>query len=435
MHSKSAGALLLGVLLLAPIVFADEGEDQAKVTAPVANVRFEPNDGSAVVVQTKAGQILRFLQEEGDWILVDVQGKRGYVPRTLVQIIPKVLEPPAEGAGPSIDHKPIECIVAEQFPKLDAGFLPKDIARGRVYFRAVGQTHWYWVAMTAEAGRYAAVLPKPKKDTKKIDYYVEGLDKASLEGRTKDYEPEVVLNKEQCSRKIAAKGLQTARVLVGGDPGLAAVPAGFEALNVVAAAVGTTVGTTAAAAAGGHAVAIIAGGVAVAGGATAVVVATKKSCTSKGFTFKINYGFTGNIMCSDRNAVQQAYQIDNETCSPLTVTALSVSYAFAGQCTGSVPRTENLQLNGATTIQQGQTATIRTGAPPGQAATFCCVNGHCGQPATCTVMESFNVKTSAGSASLSNSITVSQSGTNCPSCPVSKADSASGPMCFVGDHP
>ena len=41
--------------------------------------------------------------------------------------------------GVTIDHKAIGCIVAEQYPKMSACFLPApNLARGRVQFRAGG---------------------------------------------------------------------------------------------------------------------------------------------------------------------------------------------------------------------------------------------------------------------------------------------------------
>jgi hypothetical protein len=52
--------------------------------------------------------------------------------------------------------------------------------------------------MSPEKDRYAAVLPKPKKESQKIDYYVDGLTKESVDGRTQDYTPAVVTSKSQC---------------------------------------------------------------------------------------------------------------------------------------------------------------------------------------------------------------------------------------------
>jgi hypothetical protein len=440
MRSTCVGrwAGLFAFLLVAhpSLAAADQSGPQVRVIGPIANVRDQATDAAAVVFQAKSGDALRLVQNQGDWILIETAaGKRGYVFHTLVEILPTAAAAaPAEG-GPGIDHTPIECIVAEQYPKLDAGFQPPDVARARVYFKAASSIHWYWVAMTVEAGRFIGILPKPKKETHQIDYYVEGLDKASQEGRTKDYAPAVVPSKEDCRKKAMAPTVSSAQVVVGGEAGAAAVPAGFEAAGLAVAAVAA--GAGAGAAAGGHAALFIAGGVAVAGGTTAII-ATHHSgpppCTPNGFTFTINYGFTGTFACSKTNGTQQSYTVTNNTCSRLTVQSLGVSYAFQGLCTGSVPRTENLILNGATTIAPGTTAVIRTGAPVGQARTFCCPNPPCA-PATCTVNESFALNTSAGTQTLTNTFTVNESGTDCPGCALPHADANEPPMCFVGEHP
>ena len=55
---------------------------------------------------------------------------------------------PVSGADPIVEHNPVDCMVAERYPLLPACFRPNDqVARGRVYFKAEGQTSWYFVEM------------------------------------------------------------------------------------------------------------------------------------------------------------------------------------------------------------------------------------------------------------------------------------------------
>jgi hypothetical protein len=164
--------------------------------------------------------------------------------------------------GVTIDHKAVGCIVAEQYPKMSACFVPApNLARSRVYFRAGGTPHWYFVDGKQEVPCYGFVLPKPKKTIKKIDYYVEGLDRSGGEGRTAEYNPDVVPSAAQCRKDVpAAPFLTRATVVVGATPGAPAVIPGFSGF-VGAAAGGLSTGAV---------VGIVAGGAAVAGTAVAI---------------------------------------------------------------------------------------------------------------------------------------------------------------------
>src|SRR5687767_4539010 len=82
----------------------------------------------------------------------------------------------AANAPVAIDHDALSCIVAGQFSSIQARFSPPgEVARARVYFRADGVSHWYYVVMQPDAEAYAGLLPKAKPETKAVHYYVEGL--------------------------------------------------------------------------------------------------------------------------------------------------------------------------------------------------------------------------------------------------------------------
>ncbi len=145
--------------------------------------------------------------------------------------------PGLHAQGPVIQHAPVGCVVAEQFSRIDARVSPADrISRSRVYFRASGTTAWYFVAMTAEAGVQRAVLPRPEKKTKAIDYYVEVLDGSLAGGRTAEFTPRVVPWAGFCkSASGVAATATTARLAIGAEPGSPAIPIGFMRSSLVTA--------------------------------------------------------------------------------------------------------------------------------------------------------------------------------------------------------
>jgi hypothetical protein len=158
--------------------------------------------------------------------------------------------------GVTIDHKAVGCIVAEQYPKMSACFVPTALARSRVYFRAGGTPHWYFVDGRPDMPCVGYVLPKPKRTIKFVDYYVEGMSTTGGEGRTTEYNPIVVVRESECKRDVpVAPFLTRATVVVGATPGAPAIIPGFTGL-AGAAAGGLSTGAV---------VGIVAGGAAVAG--------------------------------------------------------------------------------------------------------------------------------------------------------------------------
>lgn len=185
----------------------------------------------------------------------------------------------AAAQGPMIDHAGAGCVVARKFPVLEARISPADrVARARVYFRAAGRLHWYFVEMTGRDGVFAGTLPRPRKGTARIEYYIEATDTSAASSRTADQASPVVGSAAECSRLPVMAGVAgEPTIAVGAPSGAPVVPAGFEANGVVAAgagAAGAAVAATVAAGAGGGGIgtaALVVGGVVVAGGAAAAV--------------------------------------------------------------------------------------------------------------------------------------------------------------------
>lgn len=159
----------------------------------------------------------------------------------------------AAQGGVVIEHKAVECIVAEKFPKMNSCFTPNsDVARARVYFRPEGVQSWYYVEMKSDAPCMAGILPRPRKDLvgKHVEYYLQVSDRSFNESRTSEYAPVVVGNEQECKDKPIAPFLSKASVEV--FPGL---PAGFAAGGLGAVPV---VGAAAGVAAAGAGVAVAA---------------------------------------------------------------------------------------------------------------------------------------------------------------------------------
>jgi hypothetical protein len=168
------------------------------------------------------------------------------------RLVPAVLAfsfgvlPALHAQGPAIDHKPVGCIVAGNFPKLNACFSPASaVARARIYFKGTAPTmgpHWYWVEFKSDSPCFVAILPKPMKTMTGMSYYVEVADKQFREARNADQSVKIVPDAGGCDKDIPVAGwVQNASVVVGGPAGASTIPLGFSGAGVVG--VGGGVGT------------------------------------------------------------------------------------------------------------------------------------------------------------------------------------------------
>jgi hypothetical protein len=205
----------------------------------------------------------------------------------LAVVVSLVASLPSAAEGPAIDHQPLGCVVAGRFPRLEARLAPAEsIARARVQFQPQGVRYWYGVDMTASAGVFSAVLPRPKKSLASYRYYIEVTDTALGTTRTAEYTTTVAAGAGACADAKEAEGAASGVVKLHVPAGAPTVPGGFSANGVVAAGTGAAVagvavaaGATTAVAAGGgiSAAALVIGGVAVAGAGAAVAVTQGRS--------------------------------------------------------------------------------------------------------------------------------------------------------------
>lgn len=166
----------------------------------------------------------------------------------------------ADGNGPVIDHRPVTCLVAGTFPRLDARFEAIDhVARARVRFRPSGGAHWYSVAMTRRGDAYVGVLPRPTPRLHAVDYYIEATATDFSEGRTPEQTAVVVAGAGACrDRSVAAAEVAAGTIAVDSSAGAPVVPEGFTGIGSTAA----TAAAAGAAAGGGATTLVIIGAVA-----------------------------------------------------------------------------------------------------------------------------------------------------------------------------
>jgi hypothetical protein len=140
--------------------------------------------------------------------------------------------PDVAPSSTEIHHDPVGCMVAGQFPLLDAQIEPAaSVARARVYFKATGSDNWYYVEMTpAEAG-FVGKLPRPKLEASPIAYYLQATTTEFGEAQTPEVSAIVVVDPKDCpeDKKVAAIGPPGEVTVFSAATGAALAPVGFAA--------------------------------------------------------------------------------------------------------------------------------------------------------------------------------------------------------------
>jgi hypothetical protein len=366
----------------------------------------------------------------------------------------------------TIVHKGVSCLAADVYPRLEACLDPAaEVARARVQFRAVGTPHWYFVDMKAEGACHRGTLPRPLESTTAVEYYVEAVSRSFLQTRTGEYRPRVAASREQCGTEPMPTAVGSATVTVGAAAaGAPALPPGFSANGLVAAAAGASVAAPVASAPAHKAspagspspeaappgggggggfptrLAVVAGVLAVGGGAAAYAATRGEDllkvdndgdgfteeqgdCNDTdpsikpdgGFDFRVEFAYgNGSVVnCAARNAAQQNYRLTNNACETLVVERLSFAQTVAAPCTGSNNGTLALA---ADRVGPGETVTIRQGAAPGTVAPLCCPAYPCNQQ-PCIFNIIYTLVTSAGNRDRTNTYVVTDgTGRDCALC-------------------
>ena len=319
--------------LLITLIAALASAEPATITAISANLRSGAGTSHPVVATLKRGARVEILETSGEWYRVRAAdgGATGWVSARLVQKGAAGASAPAAAPAPvtaaparsgpaaasgggraSIEHRQVGCLVAEEFAKVEACITPAEsAARTQVHFRASEKSPWYSVDMRSDGKCLSAVLPKPKKTTKQIQYFIYSLDRQFTElsrpegAPATSFAPKVVEAKGQCGSDgmFGSVGSSARQVVVSvaRSPGGKLVEgaasalgsptevAGFSADGIVpgqastassgsgsgaagTAAAGAAGAGAGAAAGGGVPIVLVAAGGAVAAGAAVVVV-------------------------------------------------------------------------------------------------------------------------------------------------------------------
>jgi hypothetical protein len=175
--------------------------------------------------------------------------------------MPALPDPAAPVTATTILHDPIGCMIAGQFPLVNARIEPAaSVARARVYFRSVQSPNWFYVEMTpAEGGvGFSGKLPRPKLEASPVTYYIQATTTEFGDAQIGEVESIVVTDAGECEeRAIAPIGGPGEVTVFSAATGAAIAPAGFAAGGLA-----LTVGT----------IALLLGGAAAAGITAAVTV-------------------------------------------------------------------------------------------------------------------------------------------------------------------
>jgi hypothetical protein len=168
-----------------------------------------------------------------------------------------------------ITHGGVDCVVAGQFPVIQAALVPPgEVARARVFFHGRGAASWYYVEMKSKGGAtFEGVLPQPLATLDGIEYYIETLASGFDQRRSREFSADVITGSEACPAgrtKATMVSSVPSAIVVGAPEGASAVPPGFARIGLASAgggvSTGVLVGVGAAAAAGGIAVVATSGG-------------------------------------------------------------------------------------------------------------------------------------------------------------------------------
>lgn len=352
--------------------------------------------------------------------------------------------PGALVAAVTIDHGAVGCVVAEKFPRFEARFDPAaEVSRARVHFRPAGGAHWYSVTMKAEAGVFAAAIPKPRPTLLRIDYYIEATDRAFGTARTAEFSPVVESGTLACREKPAAGALGSASVLMEAPAGAPPIPLGFSPDGVVstpssapaaeagpAASSGT--GTTAVPAvgrSGGHGKALLIGGgaaVAVGVGVAAAGGSSPSSSSGGGSSPTSGGGSSAPCVASPITAslssvssptrcgqpIAAGIVVKNGACVPITIRSIQLTQTATAATFCSAQVATYTYAPTVSTVGAGQTVTVLnyTSQP------FCCTGGACPGVSSCPYDEAFVVQTSEGPVSAGSVPLVVSFDPSCPIC-------------------
>jgi hypothetical protein len=140
--------------------------------------------------------------------------------------------PPAEGGPLSISHEAVGCMIAGEFPLIDARVEPAaNVARVRLMFKGAQSTEYFFVEFGALEGMFVAKMPKPTAAASPVSYYIQAVSTDGIEVQSPEVNSDVVESADQCppDTKVAAVGPAGEVTVFSAATGSAVKPIGFAA--------------------------------------------------------------------------------------------------------------------------------------------------------------------------------------------------------------
>ena len=113
-------------------------------------------------------------------------------------------------AGIGIVLPPLKCVVADEFPQIEAVITPP-ASTARFYFKGAGDPEYYFVDMLPKVGRFVAQLPKPKQTAGPLSYYIAVVGPDGAKARTPELQADVVRTAESCPNPRAVAEIGPSR--------------------------------------------------------------------------------------------------------------------------------------------------------------------------------------------------------------------------------
>jgi hypothetical protein len=147
--------------------------------------------------------------------------------------------PPQEAGAPlSINHQAVGCLIAGEFPLIQAGIEPAaNVARARLVFRGAQSTEDFFVEFGAMEGGFVAKMPKPTMAATPVTYRIQAVSTDGVEVQSPDVQADVVESADQCpaDKIVAAVGPPGEVTVFAAATGSAIKPVGFAAGGVLTA--------------------------------------------------------------------------------------------------------------------------------------------------------------------------------------------------------
>jgi hypothetical protein len=268
----------------------------------------------------------------------------------------------AEAARIEVQHQPLACVVADRFVRIAAKGSPAPRS-AELQFRSDPDGPWYAVAMTAENGEWAAVLPRTMASLSRFEYRITMAGEGSETSQTPVYAVSVGADAAACG--AAALSAVSASIVVRvphGAPVVPPVPRGFNP--------GGVTGTQDPAPRDSTKAVLVGGAVAVAGGVAALALGGEAEAAERPdlpeFTLEGSNPAPGSTVSVSRDAIQVFVRMDREPTEPLT---LDWRVEWRATAAGFVCVTMAGTFNGA----QRPTGLVLTG--PFLFIPFCGTNG------------------------------------------------------------